>query len=57
MASEPTYDLYIRDTQGELERLATQHYVIKDEMDKLILAPVDLSKPLRILDSATADGA
>ena len=42
---------------GELDRLTNQHQLIKDHMGKLVLAPLDLSKPaLRILDSATADG-
>lgn len=48
---------YILQSEDETKRLATQHYVIKDEAGGLILAPLDLSaKPLRILDSATADG-
>ncbi|KAL1592632.1 hypothetical protein SLS60_011048 [Paraconiothyrium brasiliense] len=48
---------YILQSGDETKRLATQHYVIKDEAGGLILAPLDLStKPLRILDSATADG-
>jgi hypothetical protein len=42
----------------ELERLKLGHVVISACMQqKLILAPLDLSKPgLQILDSATADG-
>lgn len=43
---------------AEVDRLSAQHYVVKNAMGgKLVLAPIDLSKPdLRILDSATADG-
>jgi hypothetical protein len=46
-------------TGEEINRLSNQHDVIKSEMpgSSLVLAPVDLSKPLRILDSGTADGA
>lgn len=48
---------YILESEEEMSRLSNQHGVIKAEMGRLILAPIDLSKPLRILDSATADGA
>ncbi|KAF2877966.1 S-adenosyl-L-methionine-dependent methyltransferase [Massariosphaeria phaeospora] len=43
---------------GEYERLRVQHEMIKTLMKgRLVLAPVDLSKPdLAVLDSATADG-
>ena len=42
---------------NELKRLADNHETIKDTMGKLVLAPVDFSKPgLRILDSACANG-
>jgi hypothetical protein len=48
---------YIMASDEESSRLANQHGVIKDAMGGLLLAPVDLSgSPLRILDSATADG-
>ncbi|KAH6657436.1 hypothetical protein BKA67DRAFT_555263 [Truncatella angustata] len=41
----------------EAKRLRNQHDVIKDAMGGLVLAPVDFSaSPLKILDSATADG-
>jgi hypothetical protein len=41
----------------EIQRLAFQHQVIKNYVGKLILAPIDLTRPgLKILDSATADG-
>jgi hypothetical protein len=41
----------------ELERLNLGHIIIKDHMQKLVWAPIDLSKPsLRILDSAAANG-
>jgi hypothetical protein len=43
--------------EGELQRLADQHYSLKGSMGTLTVAPVDLSRPnLRILDSGTADG-
>ncbi|KAK2753309.1 hypothetical protein FQN55_003438 [Onygenales sp. PD_40] len=48
---------YFMTSDDELSRLANQHDVFKDEMGSLVLAPVDFSAgPLRILDSATADG-
>jgi hypothetical protein len=55
--SAPKTD-YILESEDEVKRLTNQHDVIKDEMgSQLVLAPIDLSKePLRILDSATADG-
>ncbi|KUJ19283.1 S-adenosyl-L-methionine-dependent methyltransferase [Mollisia scopiformis] len=41
----------------EIERLTAQHKIMKSCYEKLILAPIDLSKPgLRILDSGCADG-
>lgn len=47
---------YFLESEEEISRLSNQHDVIKDEMGGLILAPIDLSQPLRVLDSATADG-
>lgn len=48
---------YWMESQVERKRLASNHYIAKDEMkDKLVLAPVDFSQPLKILDSGTADG-
>jgi hypothetical protein len=47
---------YVLESEEEISRLSNQHDVIKDEMGSLVLAPLDLSKPLRILDSGTADG-
>ncbi|KAF2098086.1 hypothetical protein NA57DRAFT_57252 [Rhizodiscina lignyota] len=49
----------LRDEPTELERLDKTQAVVKAAMnDRLILAPLDLSKPdLCILDSATANGA
>lgn len=55
MATQQTN--YVLESEDEVSRLANQHEVIKDEMGSLVLAPIDLSKPMRILDSATADGA
>ncbi|CZR61392.1 uncharacterized protein PAC_11288 [Phialocephala subalpina] len=41
----------------EIQRLTAQHKIMSSCYEKLILAPIDLSKPgLRILDSACADG-
>jgi len=41
----------------ESKRLQNQHEIFKDEMGRLVLAPIDIKKtPLRILDSGTADG-
>ncbi|KAH6669782.1 hypothetical protein B0J14DRAFT_565564 [Halenospora varia] len=62
MASErpiqPSDVGYIMATDEEMSRLENQHFVIKDAMGgSLLLQPIDLSVgPLRILDSATADG-
>lgn len=47
---------YFLESEEEINRLANQHNIIKDEMGSLVLAPIDLSMPLRILDSGTADG-
>ncbi|KAF4635121.1 hypothetical protein G7Y89_g2978 [Cudoniella acicularis] len=48
---------YFMATDEEASRLENQHYVIKDAMGGLLLPPIDLSVgPLKILDSATADG-
>lgn len=57
MAPDAKDTEYILDNEEEMGRLSNQHAVIKDAMGGLLLMPVDLSKaPLRILDSATADG-
>ncbi|ORY13904.1 hypothetical protein BCR34DRAFT_510426 [Clohesyomyces aquaticus] len=56
---EPVQDTYRGPRHdGEYKRLRAQHDMIKNVMNgKLVLAPVDLSKPdLAVLDSATADG-
>ena len=48
---------YMLDNEEEMGRLSNQHAIFKDAMSGLLLVPVDLSAaPLRILDSATADG-
>lgn len=48
---------YFLKSNEEVNRLKNQHEVIKVAMGGLVIAPVDLSSaPLRILDSATADG-
>ncbi|KAL1604783.1 hypothetical protein SLS60_004323 [Paraconiothyrium brasiliense] len=54
-SNEPSIG-YPLENDEEISRLSNQHDVLKDEMGKLVLAPIDLSTPLRILDSATADG-
>ncbi|MCJ1380210.1 hypothetical protein MMC17_003313 [Xylographa soralifera] len=57
MAQDAKKTDYILDNEEEMGRLSNQHGVIKNAMGGLLLAPVDLSAgPLRILDSATADG-
>ncbi|KAG9230918.1 hypothetical protein BJ875DRAFT_487491 [Amylocarpus encephaloides] len=50
-------DGYFMASPEEMSRLENQHYIIKDAMGGLLLPPIDISVgPLRILDSATADG-
>ncbi|OCL14894.1 S-adenosyl-L-methionine-dependent methyltransferase [Glonium stellatum] len=59
MAAEPTEPgaHYVMKSEEEVSRLSNQHEIIKDAMGGLILANIDLStRPLRVLDSATADG-
>ena len=48
---------YWMESEGERKRLASNHFIVKDEMGgKLVLAPVDFSRPVKVLDSGTADG-
>ncbi|KAJ8069781.1 hypothetical protein OCU04_000197 [Sclerotinia nivalis] len=48
---------YVLANDEEMNRLSTQHYVIKDAMGGLLMVPVDhTTEGLRILDSGTADG-
>ncbi|KAL9119450.1 MAG: hypothetical protein Q9187_003997 [Circinaria calcarea] len=57
MAEDGKKTDYILESDDEMGRLSSQHEVIKDAMGGLLLVPVDLAAaPLRILDSATADG-
>jgi hypothetical protein len=57
MTDKITKTEYVLDNDEEASRFAKQHDMIKDAMDGLILAPIDLSRSgLRILDSGTADG-
>ncbi|PVI02637.1 hypothetical protein DM02DRAFT_701096 [Periconia macrospinosa] len=53
-----TQKKYPLEGEEEVDRLANQHEVIKDALNgALVVAPIDLlTTPLRILDSATADG-
>lgn len=45
------------ESDGERNRLASNHFIAKDAMGgKLVQAPVDFSRPAKILDSGTADG-
>lgn len=45
------------ESEGERKRLASNHFIAKDAMGgKLVRAPVDFSRPVKILDSGTADG-
>jgi hypothetical protein len=55
----PTKDsTYNLQSKEETSRLANQHNVIKDKIGGLLAVPVDFTtKPLRVLNSATADGA
>jgi hypothetical protein len=55
---QPSEAGYFMAAPEESSRLENQHFVIKDAMGgNLLLSPIDLSiGPLRILDSATADG-
>jgi len=56
MSAQPEYVL---DGPNEVKRLAYQHEILKDAMpdDQLLIVPVDANgSPLRVLDSATADG-
>ncbi|KAI0458555.1 hypothetical protein F5B21DRAFT_500451 [Xylaria acuta] len=47
---------YWMDSEGERKRLASNHFTVKDGMGgKLVRAPVDFSRPVKILDSGTAD--
>ena len=54
----PNKEYLLGDTAKEVERLQKQHAWVKKSMgNKLIFAPVDLSKPdLAILDVGCADG-
>ncbi|KAH8704452.1 hypothetical protein GQ44DRAFT_732403 [Phaeosphaeriaceae sp. PMI808] len=54
MANEQ--NTYFLKSEEEVSRLSNQHDIIKDGMNGLVLAPINLSKPLRVLDSGTADG-
>lgn len=48
---------FLDKNEVELERLNLGQIIIKDHMQKLVWAPVDLTRPsLRILDSAAANG-
>ena len=48
---------YWMESDGERKRLASNHFIAKDAMGgKLLRAPMDFSRPLKFLDSGTADG-
>ncbi|KAI0594483.1 S-adenosyl-L-methionine-dependent methyltransferase [Biscogniauxia sp. FL1348] len=48
---------YWMESGEERKRLASNHYIAKDAMGgQLVRAPVDFSRPVKILDSGTADG-
>jgi len=50
-------NVILKTGKQEVDRLDTQHIVIREAMGSLVLAPIDLSKPgLRILDQATGGG-
>ncbi|KAF2865694.1 hypothetical protein BDV95DRAFT_245561 [Massariosphaeria phaeospora] len=45
------------DSDLERKRLASNHYIAKDAAGgKLVLAPVNFTQPVKVLDSTTADG-
>lgn len=49
--------VYWMESEVERKRLASNHNIAKDATGgKLVLAPVDFSQPVKVLDSATADG-
>ena len=49
--------VYWMESELERKRLASNHYIAKNATGgKLVLAPVDFSQPVKVLDSATADG-
>ncbi|PSR83633.1 hypothetical protein BD289DRAFT_435636 [Coniella lustricola] len=48
---------YWMESEGERKRLASNHFITKDAMGgQLVRAPVDFSRPVKVLDSGTADG-
>jgi hypothetical protein len=56
--AEAKDSVYWMESDSERMRLATNHYIAKDAAGgKLVLAPVDFSQPMRVLDSGAADGA
>ena len=56
MSSNETAE-YILKGEEEMARLSSNHFIYKDALGTLLLPPINvLGKPLRILDSATADG-
>ncbi|KAI1359993.1 S-adenosyl-L-methionine-dependent methyltransferase [Xylaria arbuscula] len=45
------------ESKGDHKRLASNHFIAKAAMaGKLVVAPVDFSRPVKVLDSGTADG-
>jgi len=56
--SKHTDDGYFMASKDEISRLENNHYIIKAAMGgNLLLPPINITtSPLRILDSATADG-
>lgn len=52
------YTYVMPHTTSEVQRLRNQHDWVKASMGgKLIFAPIEGEQPLRVLDSATADGS
>jgi hypothetical protein len=48
---------YWMESEGERKCLASNYYIAKDAMGgELLRAPVDFSRPVKVLDSVTADG-
>ena len=48
---------YWMESDEERQRLASNHFIATDAMGgKLVRALVDFSRPVKVLDSGTADG-
>ncbi|KAF2686349.1 hypothetical protein K458DRAFT_430195 [Lentithecium fluviatile CBS 122367] len=49
--------VYWMESESERKRMASNHYIAKDATNgALVFAPIDFSRPVKVLDSGTADG-